>query len=53
MQTKNFDPISFVEDMCICNEEGNVAIFPNFQSAVDYREKHEIDGKVIEIPVYS
>lgn len=53
MQTKDFEPIAFVEDLCVCNEDGNISIFPDFESAVKYREEHTIDGKIVGLPVYS
>lgn len=52
MQSKDFEPIAFVEDLCVCNEDGNVAVFPDKESAVNYRDENAIDGKVVELPVY-
>jgi len=52
MQEKDFTQIDFVDDLCVCNIEGSVMIFPDLESAVSYRDEHTIDGKVVELPVY-
>lgn len=42
----------WLEEFVVLNEEGNVAIFPSRDAACDYREENEIDGQVIELPLY-
>ena len=52
MQDKDFTPIDFIDQLCVCNEEGSVTVFPDLESAVNYRDDHTIDGKVVELPIY-
>lgn len=52
LEPSSFVPISFVEDFCLCDGEGNVTIFPDLKSAVNYRDDNAIDGKVVELPLY-
>lgn len=52
MQIKDFEPISILEDLCVVNEDGNVAVFPDFESAKAYQDENCIDGKIIKVPTY-
>jgi hypothetical protein len=52
MQHKNFEPIAFVEYLCVCNDDGNVAIFPDLKSATDFSYENSIDGKIVKLPIY-
>lgn len=44
--------ISNLEDLVVLNDDGNMAIFPSLDAACDFREENEIDGQVIELPLY-
>jgi hypothetical protein len=53
MQDKYFNSIDWVDDLCVCErEKGSVKIFPSLEAAVSYKDRHDIDGKVVELPVY-
>ena len=48
------DPSTSVkpEDLVVLTEDGNVAIFMNFEDASDFRDEHSIDGQCVELPTY-
>tara|TARA_R110000868_G_scaffold387587_1_gene656182 strand:+ start:499 stop:681 length:183 start_codon:yes stop_codon:yes gene_type:complete len=50
-QEQDFKPIAFVEELCICDGDGNVIIFPDFESAFKHHTDNCIDGCIIPLPI--
>lgn len=52
MQYKSDFPISELEGFIVLSEDGNVAVFPDKDSAASFKDENAIDGQIIELPVY-
>lgn len=52
MQENYLIPIDFMDDLCVCKDDGSVMVFGSLESADSYREQHSIDGKIVELPTY-
>lgn len=46
------NPITDVEDIAACNDDGVLLIFNSLDSAHEYQNEHCINGRCVELPLY-
>lgn len=46
------NPITDVEDIAACNDDGVLLIFNSLDSAHEYQNEHCINGRCVEFPLY-
>jgi hypothetical protein len=45
-------PLTLIEEIAVCNDDGELMMFDTMDEAFDYQDLHTIDGQVIELPIY-
>lgn len=45
-------PISALEGLVVLSDDGNVAVFLEEEAALSFIYENDIDGQIVELPVY-